>query len=663
MATQSDKMAEMKSWKNHPAIEKCVLTLCLVLGAVVLKIHLIYAVILSAILNIAFRGLTLDVVVKTLPRDTWAVFRLIKLKYGMWRFTSSRSTVSSRFGTVARRHPQKHAFLYEDQLWTFRDVECYSNQVAHYFSAIGEFAIGETIALYLTSRPEYVALWLGLSKIGCISSLLNSQLRSDPLVHSLNCCHAKAIIIGEELVDVAAELRSRLPSLQVFVLGQRGRPFRGALPAGTISLDAVLPEMPVEPPKRKVSMTKKDDRLFYIFTSGTTGLPKAAIITNARFFYMAFGISSLLDVLPKDIIYCPLPLYHTAGGILGVGQVLLNGSTVALRNKFSASQFWLDCAKHRCTVAQYIGEICRYLLVQKPTPADRNHSVRMMYGNGLKAEIWKQFQDRFGVAQMGEFYGATEGNASLINTHNKIGAVGFVSMLCPRAYPVKLIRVDPVSNDVLRDKHGMAIQCKPGEAGELVGKISASGIHKFDGYCNGDATKKKIAHDVISKGDSFFLTGDILVMDEYGFMYFKDRTGDTFRWRGENVSTSEVEAAVSRSVGLEAVIVFGVTIPGCEGRAGMACVTGDSRKVDLQRLNSDLKRSLPAYARPIFLRFISKVDETGTFKLIKHRLQTQGFNPRAAHPDKLFYLDPKIGEYQPLDEDVFANISSRAIPF
>ncbi|OQV24227.1 Long-chain fatty acid transport protein 4 [Hypsibius exemplaris] len=663
-STSTDMTMDLaQSLKSHRILQKCLLTVVLLSGAFFLHIRLVYAVVVSVILNFALGDLTLKVLWKTLPRDLRGAVGLLGLRCRMWRFLRQKSTVAEDFRRVAQRHPLKRALLYEEQVWTFRDVDAYANQVAHYFAAgRNGFSAGDTVALFLMSRPEYVCLWLGLSRAGCVASLVNFNLRGEALVHSLIACQAKAIVVGLEFLEVVVEIRARLPFLPVLVVAERGRALPHSLPSGATGLDDKLIKLPVEPPVI-ATKTGPKDRLFYIYTSGTTGLPKAAVITNTRFFYLACGIKSMIRIFQDDVIYCTLPLYHTGGGILGVGQCLLFGSTVVIRKKFSASQFWLDCSKYNCTVAQYIGEMCRYLLVQKASTSDKAHKLRLMFGNGLKSEIWTKFQERFGVKQMGEFYGATEGNASVTNTDNTIGAVGFLSRILPSVYPVMLIRLDSATGEPLRDSKGMAIRCKPGEPGELVGRIKSTGIHTFDGYSNKDANSKKITRDVFRKGDLAFLSGDILVMDEYGYMFFRDRTGDTFRWRGENVSTAQVEAAISQIVGLEAVVVFGVEVPACEGKAGMVCLTGNVAAFDLNKLNAEMKHSLPSYARPLFLRFLTQVDQTGTFKLIKSRLKEEAFDPRKTSADALFYFDAQNDDYRPLTLDVFNQIACGSIRY
>ncbi|KAI1886506.1 hypothetical protein AGOR_G00196450 [Albula goreensis] len=299
------------------------------------------------------------------------------------------------------------------------------------------------------------------------------------------------------------------------------------------ALDPLLDSAPCLAPPKSAHTKGFNDRLFYIYTSGTTGLPKAAIVVHSRYFRIAaFGYYAF-RMRHDDIIYNCLPLYHSAGNIMGVGQCLIFGLTVVVKKKFSASRFWDDCVKHNCTVVQYIGEICRYLLSQPVRAAETGHRVRLAVGNGLRPSVWEAFTERFRVAQVGEFYGATECNCSIANMDGKVGACGFNSRILPNVYPIRLVRVEEETMELVRDGAGLCVPCQPGEPGLLVGRINQQDpLRRFDGYANQDATSKKIAHDVFRKGDSAYLSGDVLVMDEFGYMYFRDRSGDTFRWRG-----------------------------------------------------------------------------------------------------------------------------------
>ncbi|KAG3279960.1 solute carrier family 27 member 1 [Ictidomys tridecemlineatus] len=470
-------------------------------------------------------------------------------------------------------------------------------------------------------------------------------------------CLAVAVAVMLVLASAVAEVSGQLgKSLLKFCSGDLGP--EGVLP-DTHLLDPMLKEASTNPLAQSPGKGM-DDRLFYIYTSGTTGLPKAAIVVHSRYYRIAaFGHHSY-SMRAADVLYDCLPLYHSAGNIMGVGQCLIYGLTVVLRKKFSASRFWDDCVKYNCTVVQYIGEICRYLLKQPVREAEGRHRVRLAVGNGLRPAIWEEFTQRFRVQQIGEFYGATECNCSIANMDGKVGSCGFSSRILTRVYPIQLVKVNEDTMELLRDAQGLCIPCQPGEPGLLVGQINQQDpLRRFDGYVSESATSKKIAHSVFRKGDSAYLSGDVLVMDELGYMYFRDRSGDTFRWRGENVSTTEVEGVLSRLLGQTDVAVYGVAVPGVEGKAGMAAIADPHSQLNPNSMYQELQKVLAPYARPIFLRLLPQVDTTGTFKIQKTRLQREGFDPRQT-ADRLFFLDLKQGHYLPLDEGVYTRICSGA---
>ncbi|KAI5635962.1 AMP-binding enzyme domain-containing protein [Phthorimaea operculella] len=338
------------------------------------------------------------------------------------------------------------------------------------------------------------------------------------------------------------------------------------------------------------------------------------------------------------------------------------GCTVVVKSKFSASQYFPDCVKYRATAAQYIGEMCRYVLATPPSPADKKHQVRVIFGNGLRPQIWKEFVKRFDIKYVVEFYGATEGNANIANCDNTPGAIGFVSRIIPSVYPIAIIKVDQETGEPVRDANGLCQLAKPDEPGVFIGKINHSNpARQYLGYVDKAASEKKVVRDVFCKGDEAFISGDILVSDELGYLYFRDRTGDTFRWRGENVSTTEVEAAISKVADQRDAVVYGVLVPNVEGRAGMCGIVDANGTLDLEKLVKDLARDLPAYAMPMFLRVMTSMDMTGTFKMKKTDLQKEGFDPALVKKDKLYYLDLKQKKYLPLGPDEFEKICSGAI--
>ncbi|XP_053907849.1 long-chain fatty acid transport protein 1 isoform X1 [Cuculus canorus] len=593
---------------------------------------------------------------RTAPRDVFGLSVLLRVKYELRRHQKAKSTIPKMFQDVVQRHPDKVALIYEatGEQWTFRRLDEYSNAVANFFYQQG-FHLGDVIAIFMESRPEFVGLWLGMAKIGIEAALINFNLRLDSLVYCVTASGAKGVVFGGELSAAVSEVNGMLGKNMVkFCSGDYDA---AAVPADTRHLDPLLSAASKSPPA-PIPAKALDDRLFYIYTSGTTGMPKAAIVVHSRYYRIAaFGYYAY-RMRPEDVLYNCLPLYHSAGNIMGVGQCLIHGLTVVIRKKFSASRFWDDCRKYRCTIIQYIGEICRYLLNQPVRDSETQHCVRLAVGNGLRPTIWEDFTKRFQIKQIGEFYGATECNCSIANLDGKVGACGFNSRILPNVYPIRLVKVNEDTMELIRDSRGLCVPCRPGEAGLLVGQINQEDpLRRFDGYVNESATNKKIACNVLRKGDRAYLSGDVLVMDELGYMYFKDRSGDTFRWRGENVSTTEVEGTLSHILNQTDVAVYGVEVPGVEGKAGMAAIADPTAKINPNVLHQALQKVLPPYARPVFLRLLPQVDTTGTFKIQKTRLQREGFDPQQTS-DRLFFLDLQMGKYVPLDECLYERICS-----
>ncbi|XP_068234587.1 long-chain fatty acid transport protein 1-like isoform X4 [Palaemon carinicauda] len=588
----------------------------------------------------------------TFPRDLRALYRYICLKIKIHHAQKNDLSVPKIFQDVARRQPNKVAFYFEDEAWTFAKVDEYSNRVGNYFASRG-IKHGDAVAIFKENSVEYVCLWLGLCKIGAVPALINYNLRDDPLMHCIKIANCKAIIYGKEQQSAVNELKDEeISSLPHYITNASSEEIKVK---DGVNLDAALAtaDNSTPPQLKNVGFV---DKMVYIYTSGTTGLPKAAVIKHSRAAFAAIGMRTMIGVTSSDIIYDPLPLYHTAGGILGVGQTLLQGNSTVIRRKFSVSQYWLDCMKYGCTAAQYIGEICRYLLTVPEKPEDKQHKVRLMFGNGLRPTIWDDFQKRFNIPKICEFYGSTEGNTNIINMDGKPGAVGFVSVLFPKVYPVALLKIDEETKEIVRDSNGMCVKCQPGEAGEFIGKIVKNDpVRDFHGYADEKATAKKIVRDVFVKGDCAFLSGDILVMDYEGYLYFKDRTGDTFRWKGENVATSEVEGVICKVTGHGDVVVYGVEVPGAEGRAGMVAILDEEKTLDFNLLHNTVTKSLPSYARPLFVRIVKELEKTGTYKLKKVKLQEEGFNATTIQ-DALYFLDAKQKSYVPLTVDVYNKI-------
>jgi len=547
----------------------------------------------------------------------------------------------------ARDTPCAPAILFEERTLSYAQLAQDANRYAHWAHAQG-IAQGETVALLMENRPEYIAAWLGLLKAGAVVALINTNLRGAPLAHSIAVAEVKHVIVGAELADAFSDVALQLQNRPAVWIEGGG------------NLDAALASAsPDAPDPAWRAGVRCKDRALYIFTSGTTGLPKAAQITHLRMLFMMYGFAGGLNSGPNDRMYNVLPLYHSAGGICAVGVALTAGGALVLRRKFSVHEFWNDCYRYKPHFFQYIGELCRYLLHAPPALHEREHSLRAIIGNGLRPEIWPAFQERFAIPRIIEFYGATEGNVSMLNYDGKVGAVGRVPWYMRKLVTNRIVRFDIAHEVPVRGPDGFCIECEPGEVGEAIGQITTEPGKTFDGYTRKADTEKKILHNVFVAGDAWFRTGDLMRRDEHDYFYFVDRIGDTFRWKGENVATSEVSEALGVVPGIKEANVYGVAVPGQDGRAGMAAlVTGFS--FDVTTLAASLAGNLPSYAQPVFLRLQPEIDITGTFKQKKTDLVAEGFDP-ATIRDPLYVLED--GRYVPLDAARYADIVAGRVRF
>lgn len=553
---------------------------------------------------------------------------------------------------LAERYESAPALVSPETALTYRALAQRANRYARWALAQG-LEPGDVVCLLMENCPDYMAVWLGLSRVGVTVALLNVHLTGESLLHSIRIVAPRALIAGagfsERLLAGPAAIAASLPC---WTNGEGLAPLR--------HLEQALEGVSADPlTGRDRAAPSLADRALYIYTSGTTGLPKAAVVSHRRLMQWSHWFAGLMDITPADRLYDCLPMYHSVGGVVATGATLVGGGTVVVRDHFSASRFWRDIRTERCTIFQYIGELCRYL-VNSPPGTEREaagHTLRLACGNGLRAEVWDTFQSRFGIPQVLEYYAATEGTFSLYNCEGKVGSIGRIPPFLAHRYPVALVRSDPASESPLRDVQGRCIRCEPGEAGEAIGRItqaeSGAGA-QFEGYADPEATSRKVLRDVFEPGDTWYRTGDLMRRDEQGFYYFVDRIGDTFRWKGENVSTTEVASAIASCSGITDVAVYGVPVPGTEGRAGMAAVVV-SPEFDLDAFRREVFDKLPDYAHPVFVRIVPTLDVTGTFKLRKQELAAQGFDP-SRMDDPLYFDSTVAGRYMPLDAGLHERI-------
>lgn len=573
----------------------------------------------------------------------------------------ARRSAADLVERAAARHPERDFVRFEGRTWSYGQLDAAANRIAHFALASG-VRRGDVVGLLAESRPELLAVWVAIAKCGATTALLNPELRGSALGHCLDAAGVRRLVVGEECLPALASLGpDAVAALELHVVADPARAARAPLPPGAKSLDEeVAGYSPLDPPRYVRAELRAGEPLFLIFTSGTTGLPKAARMSHARF--LGAGLYALLAGLSaRDALYCPLPLHHTAGGVMAVGAVLRAGATLALRRRFSATRFWDDVVEMRATAFQYIGELCRYLLGQPPHPRERAHALRLCIGNGLRPDAWETFQRRFAIPQVVEFYGATESNVSLVNLGDRPGSVG-------RPLPgvrAALVRCDPETGEPLRDARGRCSACADGEPGELLGRIGGdrTALGRFEGYTSAAASERKLLRDVFRPGDVWFRSGDLLRRESDGSWWFVDRLGDTFRWKGENVSAQEVAEALQGLPGVELAAVYGVEVPGTEGRAGMAAlVLRDGAELDGRALYAHAAAALPACARPAFVRLWRAPELTATFKLRKGELRRAGFDPARVR-DPLFWRDDAAAAYRPLDAEAFARIADGAIRF
>jgi acyl-CoA synthetase (AMP-forming)/AMP-acid ligase II len=558
---------------------------------------------------------------------------------------ASNQTIAYQFEQHAMGDNAARPFLiYRDRRFSYAEANKQVNRHSSAFKGLG-LKKGDVVALVMENRPEFLWHYLGAAKLGVIVSLINTHNTGKPLAHSIRICDPKLIIVGSEVAESFEQIRDELGlEAPTYVdTDAESAPYPALPPFSALLLNAS------DANPQESSQNRLDDQLAYIYTSGTTGLPKAARVRNQKVYAFGQAVGALgFEATSNDVIYNCLPLYHMNGIGVCTGSVITWGACMVLARKFSASRFWDDCRKHECTAFIYIGELCRYLMNTPPKDNDADNKVRVVVGNGLRPDIWEAFQKRFGIERVAEFYGSTEGNIGTINFDNTAGSVGRL------LFGGALVKFDADKEDFVRDAKGFCIKCKAGEPGVLIGEISNRA--RFDGYQDKDATSKKILRDVFKKGDAYFNTGDLLRMDGSRRLFFVDRMGDTFRWKGENVSTFEVQEQLSSWRPAKEANVYGVQVGATEGKAGMASVVLDEgQQFDPGTFKTHVDSSLPPYARPLFVRVRRELDTTATLKLKKQELKSEGFDPRKVE-DPLYFRHPDTGNYVEMTEELYDDV-------
>ncbi len=550
----------------------------------------------------------------------------------------------------ARSFRESPALASREASLSHAELAARSNQYAHWGLSRGLRA-GQVAVLFMPNCAEYVAIWLGLTRIGVTVALINTHLIGHALAHAITVAVPRIVLTGAELGPRLAGI-PLAADCEVWVHGDVVQDLR---PLGPV-LDAFPDEAPAAAAYTAPTL---DSTALYIYTSGTTGLPKAAHVSHYRLMRWSQWFAGLMDTRPEDRMYDCLPLYHSVGGVVAVGALLVSGGSVVIRSRFSASDFWRDVKDERCTLFQYIGELCRYLVNAPAQAVETEHSLRLACGNGLRAEVWEAFKTRFRIPRILEYYASTEGTFSLYNCEGKPGSIGRIPSFLTHRLPVALLRVAPDTSEPVRGADGFCEPCGADEAGEAVGLIPAGdGARggRFEGYADTSASERKVLRNVFKEGDAWYRTGDLMRRDAAGFYYFVDRLGETFRWKGENVSTAEVMGALTAAPHVLDGVVFGVAVPGTEGRAGMAALVVDEH-FDLGVFRAHIAAQLPTYARPVFVRLVHALDLTGTFKPRKLELVREGYDP-AEVSDPLYVVDARSGAYVPLDRELHAAIAA-----
>jgi fatty-acyl-CoA synthase len=559
---------------------------------------------------------------------------------------NSQLTFPSLIEGLADKFGDAPALISDSERLTYHSLAARSSQYTAWALRQG-LGKGDVVCLIMSNRPEYVAIWLGITRVGAIVSLINTHLDGTALAHALELAAARHIIMGAEYADRIDNIPPLKIPISYWIYGPTDLPLRrideDLLQYGEVDLSRLEYQRP-----------RNADIALHIYTSGTTGLPKAAKISHFRLLQWSYWFAGMMDVRPSDRMYNCLPMYHSIGGIVAIGAILVSGGSVLVRQRFSASRFWDDVFEWQCTLFQYIGELCRYLVSGPPHPLETSHQLRLCCGNGLQIEVWHAFRQRFHIPQILEFYAATEGNFSLFNCEEVPGAIGRIPSFLSHRASIALIKCNIDTNEPIRGTDSYCMRCSVNEVGEAIGQIPSNDeslIGRFEGYTDTEDSEKKIIRDVFSIGDAWVRTGDLMRKDEHGYFYFVDRIGDTFRWKGENLSTIEVVTVIAACTGVIDAVVYGVAIDGVEGRAGMAALV-TSADFNLDDFRQQLNERLPSYARPIFLRFCRSIEITETFKLKKQSLMRDAYHVPLID-DPIFIDDPESETYIPFGAELY----------
>ena len=652
--------------------------------------------------------------VSVIKRDLIAVKLFIKVKRFMSRCQKDNITLIDIIKENVATNPDHVVFVYGKKRFTIKEVDALSDKIAFGINSTIKLTKGDEIAVLITSSPHLVITWLALAKLGVISALIDTSVAKESLINNLEAFNCKCIIFSEDhaqkISDIIPFIKSKNIQLINYRINEENDEFNCDYGySNCLDLDQIISDCESNQDELVSPPINFTDKLIYIFTSGTTGLPKASIITHHKFILRSSlnyfpGISqrpATKDAaFPGQIIYCPLPLHHSLAGTGVVSLSLIHCHTIVIQSKFSVNNYWDDILINKCSMIIYVGEMARYLLANKITRAEKTavdaNQVKVAFGVGLRSNLFDEFKSRFNLEHVLESYGATEANCQLVNLNSHPGACGFIPWILPSAviskfYPALLITVDDDGEPIRDAETGLCVPVFGGKSqrpdlasdhgdncvsGCFVSRISESDIlASFEGYVSTDANERKIIKDVISRGDKYFISGDILIKDQFNYIYFKDRVGDTFRWKSENVSTTQIENIISKIISesingnincgasMMEIVAFGVSVPHHEGRAGMIAIIDESQKFDPNTILARMKESLPNYAIPNFVRVIKSIQMTESFKYKKNSLKSEAFNVFKSGNDPLYYLCRDQVRYKLLTAGVYERIVGNEIKF
>ncbi len=571
-----------------------------------------------------------------LPRMATEIPSLARGALGLTRKPDARESIGRVFQDLARRQPDRPFIRFDGASISYRQA---NERVNRYADVLVQQGVerGDVVGILMKNRPETLLLALAAVKLGAVAGMLNHNQRGEVLAHSLSLLDSRVLVVGEECDEAISSLSGAPHADTVLSAGKLDELAESADPSNPAVCEQI----------------QAKERAFYIFTSGTTGMPKASLMSHFRWLKSMSGLGAMgVRLRRNDTLYCALPLYHNNALTVSLSSVLSSGATFAIARTFSASRFWDDAKRNGATAFVYIGEVCRYLLNQPERPSDRHNGIRLMVGNGLRPEIWTEFTERFGIDRVAEFYGASECNIAFVNALGVERTAG----VCP--LPHAVVEYDQDTGRARRAQDGRLRRVRVGEVGLLLSKVTDRA--PFDGYTDPEATESKLVRDAFKDGDCWFDTGD-LVRDQ-GFMHvaFVDRLGDTFRWKGENVATTEVEGAMSAHPAIEQSVVYGVAVPGADGKAGMAAVTlRDGHELDGARLAAHLFDRLPSYAVPLFVRVVDSLETTSTFKSRKVELREEAYS---SDVERLYVLAGRRDGYRPAYDGYVREVADGTAP-